>query len=146
MQSERRWRCWICTDHIGAFADIAVGDPWHTPPSGHEDAGRSLIVARTARGRAFVEAATAAGVLVAASEGRDAIANAQPGLAATQGAVCGRRLVMRLAGMPVPVDRGLPLCRHWLGLPVRAKVSSVAGTVRRVVKSRLWRPVVVSGQ
>jgi coenzyme F420 hydrogenase subunit beta len=146
LQSERRWRCRICTDHTGAFADISVGDPWHTPPAGHEDAGRSLIVARTARGLALVEAAIAAGVLVAAPEGRDAIAKAQPGLAATLGAVWGRRLVMRGAGMPVPADRGLPLWKHWLALPVRAKVSSVAGTVRRIVKTRLWRPVVVVGQ
>ncbi len=146
LQADRRWRCRICTDHTGAFADISVGDPWHTPPAGHQDAGRSLIVARTARGRAFVEAALAARILVATPEGRDAIAKAQPGLAATQGAVWGRRLVMRLAGMPVPADRGLALLRHWLGLPARAKVSSLAGTVRRIVKARLWQPVVVAGQ
>jgi coenzyme F420 hydrogenase subunit beta len=62
LQSERRWRCRVCADHTGAFADISVGDPWHAPPEGDTDAGRSLIVARTPRGRAFVEAAIAAGV------------------------------------------------------------------------------------
>ncbi|HSF65381.1 MAG TPA: Coenzyme F420 hydrogenase/dehydrogenase, beta subunit C-terminal domain [Paracoccaceae bacterium] len=143
LQADRRWRCRICTDHTGIFADISVGDPWHTPPAGAQDAGRSLIVARTARGHAFLQAAIAAGVLVATPEGRDAIARAQPGLAATQGAVWGRRLVMRLAGMPVPADRGLPLLRHWLGLSLRAKVSSLAGTARRIWRARLWRPVVV---
>lgn len=146
LQAERRWRCRICTDHTGAFADISVGDPWHTPPAGHEDAGRSLIVARTARGLAFVEAALAAGILSAVREDRDAIARAQPGLAATLGAVWGRRLVMRLAGMPVPADRGLPLLQHWLALSGRAKLSSLAGTLRRVLKARLWRPVVVAGR
>lgn len=145
LQADRRWRCRICTDHTGAFADISVGDPWHTPPAGHEEAGRSLIVARTARGHALIVAAIAAGVLVAVPEGRDAIARAQPGLVATQGAVWGRRLVMRLAGMPVPDDHGLPLWRFWLALPARAKVSSLAGTLRRIVRTRLWRPVVVRG-
>jgi len=146
LQADRRWRCRICTDHSGAFADIAVGDPWHTPPEGNEDAGRSLIVARTPRGLALIEAAIAAGVLVATPEGRDAIAKAQPGLAATQGAVWGRRLAMRMVGMPVPADRGLPLFRFWLGLPLRAKVSSLAGTLRRIVKARLWQPVVVKSK
>jgi hypothetical protein len=47
LQSERRWRCRVCADHTGAFADISVGDPWHAPPEGDTDAGRSLIVART---------------------------------------------------------------------------------------------------
>jgi coenzyme F420 hydrogenase subunit beta len=122
-----------------------VGDPWHTPPAGHEDAGRSLIVARTPRGRAFVEAAIAAGVLQAAPEGRDAIARAQPNLATTQGAVWGRRLMMRLTGMAVPADRGQPLFRFWLGLGARAKVSSTAGTLRRILRARLWRAVTIRG-
>jgi len=145
LQADRRWRCRICTDHTGAFADIAVGDPWHTPPAGHEDAGRSLIVARTPRGRAFVEAAIAAGVLEAAPEGRDAIARAQPNLATTQGAVWARRLMMRLTGMAVPADRGQPLFRFWLGLGARAKVSSTAGTLRRILRARLWRAVTIRG-
>ncbi|MDX5412422.1 MAG: Coenzyme F420 hydrogenase/dehydrogenase, beta subunit C-terminal domain, partial [Rhodobacterales bacterium] len=131
--------------HTGAFADIAVGDPWHTPPAGQEDAGRSLIVARTPRGRAFIAAAIAAGVLHATPEGRDAIARAQPNLAATQGAVWGRRLMMRLTGMAVPADRGQPLFRFWLRLPTRAKLSSTAGTLRRILRARLWRAVTIRG-
>lgn len=146
LQSERRWRCRICTDHTGAFADISVGDPWHRPPEGEAEAGRSLIVARTPRGRAFVEAAIAAGVLVARPEGRDAIARAQPGLKATQGAVWGRRMAMRLAGLPVPADRGLPLFRLWLALTAREKLSSLAGTAKRILRQKLWRPVVIRGQ
>ena len=146
LQVDRRWRCRICTDHTGAFADISVGDPWHTPPAGHEDAGRSLIVARTARGRALIESAIAAEVLIATPEGRDAIARAQPGLLQTQGAVWGRRLVMRLAGMPVPADRGQPLLRFWLALRWRDKLSSIAGTARRIIRARLWRPVVIAAR
>ncbi len=87
LQTGRRWRCRVCADHTGAFADISVGDPWHNPPAGDTDAGRSLIVARTPRGKAFVEAAIRAGVLVAEPRPRDVIARAQPNLAATHGAV-----------------------------------------------------------
>lgn len=146
LQGERRWRCRICTDHTGAFADIAVGDPWHEAPEGETAAGRSLIVARTPRGRKLIEAAIAAGALIATEEGRDAIARAQPNLQATQGAVWGRRLAMRAVGLPVPADRGLPLFESWLGLPIRAKFSSVAGTLRRIWRGRLWQPAVLESR
>jgi coenzyme F420 hydrogenase subunit beta len=85
----------------------------------------------------------AAGVLVAVPEGRDAIARAQPNLVAAQGAVWGRRLAMRFAGMTVPADRGLPLFAAWAALPGRAKLSSVGGTLRRIWRGRLWRAVTV---
>ncbi|NBZ89180.1 Coenzyme F420 hydrogenase/dehydrogenase, beta subunit C-terminal domain [Stagnihabitans tardus] len=145
LQSERRWRCRICTDHTGAFADISVGDPWHNPPEGKTEAGRSLIVARTPEGLLLVQEALAAGVLVARAQPRDVIARAQPNLVATQGAVWGRRLAMRAFGLAVPEDRGLGLFAAWMQLPWRAKLSSVAGTVRRILRQRLWRPVVVRG-
>jgi coenzyme F420 hydrogenase subunit beta len=145
LQTGRRWRCRVCADHTGAFADISVGDPWHAPPAGDTDAGRSLIVARTPRGRAFVEAAIRAGVLVAEPRPRDIIARAQPNLAATHGAVWGRRLALRLAGLAAPRDRGLDLFRLWRGLPLRARLSSIAGTWKRILRERLWQPVRIGG-
>jgi coenzyme F420 hydrogenase subunit beta len=143
LQADRRWRCRICTDHTGAFADISVGDPWHEAPKDGAEAGRSLIVARSPRGIKLVQDAIAAGVLVAVPEGREAIARAQPNLVAAHGAVWGRRLAMRLFGLPVPADRGLPLLAAWLALPLRTKLSSVGGTLRRIWRERLWRPVIV---
>lgn len=143
LQAHRRWRCRICTDHTGAFADISVGDPWHQAPEGEAQAGRSLIVARTPRGLKLIREAIAAGVLEATPEGREAIAKAQPNLVATQGAVWGRRLAMQIAGLPVPADRGLPLFAAWIALPLRAKLSSVGGTLRRIWRGRMWRAVAV---
>jgi coenzyme F420 hydrogenase subunit beta len=145
LQSERRWRCRVCADHTGAFADISVGDPWHAPPAGDTDHGRSLIIARTPRGKAFVAAAIRAGVLVAEARPRDVIAAAQPNLRATHGAVWGRRMAMRLLGLPAPRDRGQGLVRLWLGLPFRQKAQSLAGTWKRVIRERLWRRVKITG-
>lgn len=141
LQSERRWRCRICSDHTGAFADISVGDPWHAPPSGDGDAGRSLIVARTERGQAFVESAIRAGALMADPRRRDVIAHAQPNLAATHGSVFGRRLAMRVVGLPTPHDVGQSLFNLWWRLSVRQKLSSFFGTWRRIARERLWRHV-----
>lgn len=144
LQSERRWRCRVCADHTGAFADISVGDPWHAPPSGDTDAGRSLIVARTPRGKAFIEAAIKAGALIAETRARDIIAHAQPNLAATHGAVWGRRLAMRALGLPAPWDRGQKLLHLWLGLSPRQKAQSVFGTWKRAIRERLWRKVQIA--
>lgn len=142
LQKGRQWRCRICTDHTAAFADIAVGDPWHAPPvNGAPEPGRSLILARTPRGRRLIEAAIAAGALVAEPRARDVVARAQPNLAATMGAVWGRRLAMRVAGLPVPKEKGLPLFRFWRHLPLRAQVQSVAGSLRRILSQALWRPI-----
>jgi coenzyme F420 hydrogenase subunit beta len=92
-----------------------------------------------------VEAAIRAGVLVAEPRPRDIIARAQPNLAATNGAVWGRRLAMRLAGLSAPRDRGQDLFQLWRRLPLRDRVSSVAGTWKRIVRERLWQPVRPAG-
>ncbi|MCH2095442.1 MAG: Coenzyme F420 hydrogenase/dehydrogenase, beta subunit C-terminal domain [Rhodobacteraceae bacterium] len=144
LQSSRRWRCRVCTDHSGAFADISVGDPWHAPPQGDTDAGRSLIVARTERGRAFVEQAIKAGVLIAEPRSRDVIALAQPNLKATHGAAWARRLSTRVIGLSAPRDHGQKLVGLWLALSTKQKIQSVLGTWKRVLRDRLWRSVRVS--
>lgn len=143
LQAHRRWRCRVCTDHTGAFADISVGDPWHKAPEGADDAGKSLIIARSAEGEALIRAAIAAGVLVATPASRTAIAHSQPNLLASLGAVWGRRLAMRVMGMAVPQDRGMPLFQFWLALSLREKAQSLGGTMKRIWRQRLWRPVVL---
>lgn len=141
LQSKRRWRCRVCADHTGAFADISVGDPWHSPPKGDTDEGRSLIVARTTRGRAFIEEAIRQGVLVAEPRSRGIIGQAQPNLSVTSGAVWGRRLAMRVVGLPAPRDQGQRLFGQWLALTTKQKAQSFLGTWKRVVRERLWRRI-----
>ncbi len=144
LQSHRRWRCRVCADHTGAFADISVGDPWHAPPTGDQDAGRSLIVARTMRGQAFAEAASHAGAIAVRVRARDVIARAQPNLSAANGAVWGRRVAMRALGLAAPQDRGQKLFAQWWALSGKQKIQSILGTWKRVVRHRLWRPTRVS--
>lgn len=142
LQAGRRWRCRICDDHTGALADISVGDPWHNPPKGNTDAGRSLIVARTAAGRDLIKAAIAAGVLIVERRDRDVIAKAQPNLLATNAAVWGRRAAMGLIGLPVPAATTASSFATWNGrLSVKAKFQSIAGTLRRIFRDRVHRPV-----
>jgi coenzyme F420 hydrogenase subunit beta len=141
LQTGRGWRCRICDDHTGAFADISVGDPWHNPPKGNTDAGRSLIIARTARGEALIREAIEAGVLVAEARPRDIIAAAQPNLVATNAAVWGRRRAMKLVGLPTPKGRIGATFSNWMRLSAKERVQSIAGTFKRIWRNKLWRPV-----
>lgn len=145
LQASRRWRCRICADHTGAFGDISIGDPWHAPPAGDTDPGRSLIVARTERGRAFVEAAIRAGVLSAEERPRDIIGRAQPNLVATNGAVWGRLFAMQMIGMRTPQMAGQMLFYQWMALTKRQKMQSILGTWKRVLRDRLWQRVRLTG-
>ena len=136
LQRHRQWRCYVCADHSGEFADIAVGDPWYRETSEGEP-GRSLILARTPRGREFLEAALAAGVIHAELVSADKLPAAQINLLHTRGAVWGRSLVCRLLGVPAPVYRGLPTFRVWLrSLSLKQRAQSLYGTVKRVLLTK----------
>ena len=61
-----QFRCKICPDGTGEFADIACADAWYGKdgyPDFSEREGRSLIVARTAEGQALLEKALDKGVI-----------------------------------------------------------------------------------
>ncbi len=139
LTKQRQWRCLVCPDHTGEFADLSVGDPWYRPVVDGE-AGRSLVVVRTERGRALLESALASGALDGTVLPLERLPQSQPSLEATRGAVWGRRLAMSLSGMPAPRFRGMPALRLWWRLPARAKASSTLGTARRIHQRGLRRP------
>lgn len=139
LTKHRQWRCLICPDHTGEFADLSVGDPWYRPVIEGE-AGRSLVVIRTERGRRLLDSALAGGALEGAPLALDKLPASQPNLESTRGAVWGRVLSMRLLGMPAPEFRGMPSFRLWWRLPLRARLTSTLGTARRIFLRRLRRP------
>ncbi len=127
----QQWRCKMCADHTGEFADIAVGDPWYrTVEEG--DPGRSLILARTERGRDILLAAAQAGYLRIEAADPSILPASQPSLLKTRGAVWGRLLGCRLAGVRTPEYENMPLFRHWWReLGWREKVRSTGGAFAR---------------
>jgi len=137
LQSRRQWRCYVCADHTGEFADVAVGDPWYREIAEGEP-GRSLVLARTERGRAFVENAVSQGYLVLEPADPGILAASQPELLRARGSVWGRILATRLLGVAAPRYRGMPMLRFWFReLSWWEKLQSIAGTVRRVFRKRL---------
>ncbi len=143
LERHRPWRCRLCIDHTGEFADISVGDPWYREPQPGE-VGSSLIVARTQRGREFVQAAIEAGFLDAAPVPHERLPQSQPNLLQTRGAVFGRLWASRLVGAPAPVYRNMPTGRHWMReLSTVMKLRSFSGTFKRIFTRRLHRRVPV---
>lgn len=137
LQKHRQWRCYVCPDHTGEFADIAVGDPWHREiqPGEH---GRSLIVVRTQRGRRILYNAIAAGLLVAEKVDPQLLPKSQPNLLRVRGHVWMRVWICRIMGAAAPRFSGIPTFRFWLGtLNWKQKLQSVFGTVKRVYSKRL---------
>ncbi|RMD63024.1 MAG: coenzyme F420 hydrogenase [Planctomycetota bacterium] len=147
LQAHRQWRCSLCPDHTGEFADIAVGDPWWRPPEeGGDELGRSLIVARTERGEALLAGAIAAGALVVEREDAALLPRSQPNLLRARASVWGRALGARLAGGRTPRFIGAPLrTLWWRELGALERIRSVVGAFRRVRRRRLNRPTPVAG-
>lgn len=139
LTKQRQWRCLICPDHTGEFADLSVGDPWYRKVREGEP-GRSLVVVRTERGRSALAAALNGGALEGHELPLQRLPESQPGLESTRGAVWGRLLTMRLLRLPAPRYRGMPAFRLWWKLSLRDKVTSTGGTWRRIRDRRLRAP------
>lgn len=142
LQRFRQWRCYICPDHTGEFADIAVGDPWYRKVEPGEP-GKSLIVARTQRGLEILRRAAAKGSLVLETKSHDLLPASQPNLLQTRGALWGRLLALRMMGAPVPFFDGFAMYRFWKKLPFKAKLQSFTGTLKRIQKKKLRKRVAV---
>lgn len=136
LQRYRQWRCYICPDHTGEFADIAVGDPWYRPIEPGEP-GSSLILARTRRGVEILHRAAADGYLTLLARDHSLLARSQPNLLRTRGRLWGQLLAMRAAGHVTPRYVGFPTLHRFLRLSPLAMGQGVFGTVRRLRRRAL---------
>jgi coenzyme F420 hydrogenase subunit beta len=137
LQAHRQWRCYVCADHTGEFADIAVGDPWYREISPGEP-GSSLVLVRTQRGKEVFDAAVAAGYLNVERAAPELLERSQPQLLKTRGSNFGRILTLRALGAAAPSYRGLPTWPFfWTRLNPKEKARAFYGTVKRIVTKRL---------
>ncbi|MFQ5415473.1 MAG: Coenzyme F420 hydrogenase/dehydrogenase, beta subunit C-terminal domain [Myxococcota bacterium] len=143
LQRYRQWRCYVCADHTGEFADVAVGDPWYREIP-EDEPGRSLVLVRSERGRRAVRLAVDKGHLTLEPSTPDIVFRSQPELLRTRGAIAGRMLTTRVFGVATPRYRGLPIWRFWWSqLSLRQKLQSLFGTAKRVFRKRLRERVTI---
>lgn len=135
-----QFRCKICPDGTGEFADLVCADAWYGKdgyPDFTERDGRSLIVARTATGQRLYERALAEGWI--ASEPLDVgeIEKMQPYQAHRKRNVVARTAALFAARGVRPRFRHLALLRLALGEGKLAQLRGAVGTFRRSRGDRL---------
>lgn len=140
LQAYRPYRCHLCPDGTGEDADISCGDAWYQKPDG-TNPGSSILIVRTERGRAALAAAIRAGYIEARPAQAEQLLQSQRNLLAKRRSVGGRLTALRLLRIPCPELKGFALGRNWLALPLREKIRSVAGTLRRALKRGYRRPM-----
>jgi len=143
LQKDRQWRCYICPDHVGEFADIAIGDPWYRKVKEGEG-GRSLIIVRTERGRQILRDAQKQGVIAIQKCTPDILPRSQPNLIVAKNVLWGRLLALRLSGARFPIFTGFKLFELWkTNLTLKEQAKSIIGTAKRVyIKKLLCKQIV----
>lgn len=136
----RQFRCRLCPDSTGEFADISCGDPWYRRVETGEP-GRSLVLARTEKGKQIIQEAIKAGYIELVRVGPGTVPDSQKALLNRRRHLWGRLLMMKLLLVPVPCYDGFDLFGNWLKLPAVEKLRSLAGTMKRVVLRGWIRPL-----
>jgi coenzyme F420 hydrogenase subunit beta len=133
-------RCRICADGTGVAADLVCADAWESDAEGYplftEEAGTSLIVARTPLGAEILAAAVAAGRLETAPFEVRTLAAIQPGQRDRRRGLAGRLAALRLAGQPVPLYRGLRIRDAARQASLRQTLRNFTGMLRRLLRPR----------
>jgi coenzyme F420 hydrogenase subunit beta len=123
-------------------ADIACGDAWER--LGRDGLGTSLVIVRTERGREILKGAMKAQYVHLVPAGASEVLQAQPSLLERRKEIFGRLLAMKMFFIPTPHFYGFALFKGWAALPARKKLRTIAGTIRRVLQRRWWRPRAVT--
>lgn len=139
LQRYRPFRCYLCPDGCGEFADISCGDPWYRSSSSN-DPGRSLVVVRTQRGAQIIEGACRAGYITLSPATAQQLQLSQPNLLRKRAALWGRLFTMKMVGLPVPQLGGFSLFDNWLHLSTKEKLRSISSTLKRIVQRGYHTP------
>jgi len=131
-----QFRCKICPDGSGGFADVVCADAWHCDERGfplfEEDDGWSLVISRTANGEALVRDAQGAGRIALEPLNEHDVARMQPGQVNRKRVALARIAALAVLFRPYPRFEGLHLLAAARQAGLRALVRNFLGTVRRL--------------
>jgi len=139
----RSFRCNLCPDGLGELADISCGDAWHLYDKQKDDFGRSLVLARSERGSKILHRAMESGYLQLEPSKPADVIKAQP-MTGRRSEIFGRLLAMKTLLMPVPQFIGFPLNKVWMKNPIKLKIKTYLGTLRRLLTRGLWHQNIIS--
>jgi coenzyme F420 hydrogenase subunit beta len=130
-----QFRCKICPDGTGEFADIVCADAWYGEngyPDFAERDGRSLLLTRTAAGEALVLEAIAAGAIQASDLPVADIARMQPYQVTRKQMVLGRTIATKLGLGVAPRYHRLGLLKASMKVSPVKWLRQAWGTFRRL--------------
>jgi len=138
-----QFRCKICPDGVGGFADIVCADAWKCDADGYplfeEADGTSLMITRTATGQAILDAAVTYGAVEVVSLDPAKIAAMQPGQVRRKTALMSRLLALSVLWRPRPKYKGF-----WIIAAARRNslgeiIKNFFGTIWRIFSQhKLW--------
>lgn len=140
LQKYRPFRCHLCPDGTGEFADISCGDPWYREIQEGE-LGDSLVLVRTEKGRKILHGAIEAGYVSLKQVEPSILELSQRNLLLKRSAIWGRLLAMKAFMIPTPRLGGFSLFKNWISLSMREKARSIFGTARRIIQRGYKRPI-----
>jgi len=131
-------RCRLCPDSTGEFADISCGDPWHRKVES-DDPGWSLVLVRTEMGRKILRKAIKEGYLRLERVEANTLPCSQNALLVRRRHLWGRLLAMHIMRIPAPHFEGFSLFSNWRDLPVREKIRSIVGSLKRIFRCKWYK-------
>jgi coenzyme F420 hydrogenase subunit beta len=132
-----QFRCKICPDGSGGFADMVCADAWYGDDKGYpafaESEGRSLVITRTQKGEDLVLQAQNAGYIALSDVDIDEVAKMQPFQARRKMLIVSRLAALALLARPRPRYEGLNLARAARMAGVSETLKSFLGTLKRLL-------------
>ena len=144
LTKHKPFRCHICPDGTGEFADISCGDPWYRPIEEGEP-GSTLILVRTQHGKDILQRAIEAGYVVAEPRSSDVLPRSQNGLMMRRRSVLPKVVSLWLMFLPYPHFRGFSLWRGWLRFSMVSKFVSFYRAFRWMLGLRRQGPLRLQG-
>lgn len=129
-----QFRCKICPDGTGEFADLVCADAWYGKdgyPDFEEREGRSLVLARTPAGQALLEAICSAAEVKTSALDVGEIAKMQPYQVERKRMVWGRIVAAKLALGSAPRYRRMKLLSAAVQASPMGFLRSAWGTYKR---------------
>jgi coenzyme F420 hydrogenase subunit beta len=131
-----QFRCKICPDGTGEFADVVCADAWYGKdgyPDFNEKEGRSLVVSRTNVGESLVKEATRAGVIRVSDLAIPQIDHMQPYQLHRKKVLLGRLLGLYLHRGRLPYFRRMGLIKASLSANPLDWFRNVIGIYKRAI-------------
>lgn len=136
-----QFRCKICPDGTGSFADAVCADAWESDERGYpvfeERAGISLAVGRTAKGEEMLSAAQAKGYVVLEPFDVKTLSAIQPGQRTKRHYGFARLAALRVLGKPAPKYSGFHLVANARAAGLKGNLKNFLGTLRRAMLGKL---------